>query len=96
VITDAAPVHPPVLDEPARQPGTTSNAYANNRIEPDHSRLKHRPRPMRGQRTDRTARVIITGLAFVQDLRRGHGELATQGTRSLRVAAAFTELASTN
>ena len=49
---------------------------------------------MRGLRTDRTAQVIIPGLAFLQNLRRGHYELATETPRPLRVAAAFTELAS--
>jgi hypothetical protein len=33
---------------------------------------------MRCLRTDRTAAVIITGLAFLQNLRRGHYELATE------------------
>jgi hypothetical protein len=37
--------------------------------------------------------VIITGLAFLQNLGRGHYELATDTPRQLRVAAAFTELA---
>jgi IS6 family transposase len=68
--------------------------YENNRIEADHSRLKHRLRPMRGLRTDRTAQVIITGLAFMQNLRRGHYELGVDLPRGLRIAAAFTELAS--
>jgi hypothetical protein len=49
---------------------------------------------MRGLRTDRTAQVVIAGLAFLQNLRRGHYELATETIRQLRVAAAFTELAS--
>ena len=48
---------------------------------------------MRGLRTDRTAQVIVSGLAFVQNLRRGHYELAVKTPRPLRVAAAFTELA---
>jgi hypothetical protein len=48
---------------------------------------------MRGLRTDHTAKVIITGLAFLQNVRRGHHELATETPRPLRVAAAFTELA---
>ena len=48
---------------------------------------------MRGLRTDRTASVIITGLAFMQNLRRGHYEIATETSRPLHVAAAFTELA---
>jgi hypothetical protein len=38
--------------------------------------------------------VIIAGLAFMQNLHRGHYELATETPRPLRVAAAFTELVS--
>jgi transposase-like protein len=64
------------------------------RIEADHGTLKHRLRPMRGFRTDHTATVIITGLAFIQNVRREHYELATETARPLGVAAAFTELAS--
>ena len=67
--------------------------HANNPIEADHSQLKHRLRPMRGLRSDRTAQTIITGRAFVQNLRRGHYELAIDVPPALRVAAAFTELA---
>jgi len=48
---------------------------------------------MRGLRTDRTARTIIAGHAFMQNLRRGHYELGLDVPRGLRVAAAFTELA---
>jgi IS6 family transposase len=47
---------------------------------------------MPGLRTDRTATVIITGLAFIQNLRRGHYELATETVRRLGLAAAFAEL----
>jgi transposase-like protein len=67
--------------------------YANNPIESDHSQLKHRLRPMRGLRTDRTAQVVIAGHAFVQNLRRGHYELAADAIPALRVPAAFSELA---
>ncbi len=94
VVTDAAPVYPRVLDELVPAAWHHVERYANNRIEADHSRLKHRLRPMRGIRTDRTAQVIIAGLAFVQNLRRGHYELGTETVRHLRVAAAFAELAS--
>jgi hypothetical protein len=48
---------------------------------------------VRGLRTDRTAKVIITGLAFIQNLSRGHYQLATEARRPLHLAAAFTELA---
>ena len=47
---------------------------------------------MRGLGSDRTAQVIITGHAFVQNLRRGHYELGLDGPRGLRVVAAFSEL----
>ncbi len=94
VVTDAAPVYLRVLDELVPAARHHVERYANNPIEADHSRLKHRLRPMRGLRTDRAATVIITGLAFLQNLRRGHYELATETARPLRVAAAFTELAS--
>jgi hypothetical protein len=52
-------------------------------------------RPMRGLRTDRTAHVIIAGHALIQNLRRGHCELAPDASPALRVAAAFTELTRT-
>jgi hypothetical protein len=38
------------------------------------------------------ARVIVTGHAFVQNLRRGHDELGVDALRGLRLAAAFAEL----
>jgi transposase-like protein len=78
VVTDAAPVYPRVLDELVPAAWHHVEQYANNRIKADHSRLKQRLRPMRGLRTDRTAQVIITGIAFIQNLRRGHYELATE------------------
>ncbi|GAB3982277.1 IS6-like element IS6100 family transposase [Plantactinospora veratri] len=93
VVTDAAPGHPGVLDELMPSAWHHVERYANNPIEADHSRLKHRLEPMRGLRTDRTAQVIMTGHAFVQNLRRGHYEPATDTPPSGRVASAFTELA---
>ena len=49
---------------------------------------------MRGLRTDRTPQVVVSGLALLQNLPRGHCELAIEAPRSLRIAAAFTELVS--
>jgi transposase-like protein len=95
VVTDAAAVYPRVLNELVPAAWHHVERWANNRIEADHGRLKHRLRPMRGLRTDRTATVIIAGLAFLQNLCRGHYELAVDLPSPLRVAAAFTELART-
>jgi transposase-like protein len=95
VVTDAAAVYPGVLDELIPSAWHHVERYANNRIEADHSQLKHRLRPMRGLRTDKTAQVIIAGHAFIQNLRRGHYELAPDASPALRVAAAFTELTRT-
>jgi len=67
--------------------------YANNPVESDHSRLKARLRPMRGLKRLTSAKVVTAGHAFVQNLRRGHYELATDAAPSHRVSTAFTELA---
>jgi transposase, IS6 family len=48
---------------------------------------------MRGLKRFRSAAVIAVGHAFVQNLRRGHYELAIDVPAHLRVTAAFTELA---
>ena len=56
VVTDAAPVYPRVLDELVPAAWHHVERYANNRIEADHGRLKHRLRPMRCLRTDRPPR----------------------------------------
>jgi transposase, IS6 family len=68
--------------------------YANNHIECDHGRLKARLRPMRGLKQDRSARVIIAGHAFVQNLRRGHYERSRRPATQ-RVGVVFDELAMT-
>jgi IS6 family transposase len=48
---------------------------------------------MRGLKQDRSARVIIAGHAFIQNLRRGHYELAAEAPVNRRRAVAFDELA---
>jgi hypothetical protein len=48
---------------------------------------------MRGLKRLRSARVISTGHALVQNLRRGHHELGVEVDPQHRPAAAFTELA---
>ena len=47
---------------------------------------------MRGLRTEQTASVVIGGHAFIQNLRRGHYELAVDAGLLLRLATAFDEL----
>lgn len=48
---------------------------------------------MRGLRQEHSARVVIAVHAFVQNLRRGHYELAAEEPVSRRLAVAFDELA---
>lgn len=67
VVTDAAAVYPGVLNELIPSAWHHVEQYANNPIEADHRLLKHRLRPMRGLRTDRTASVIIAAHAFLQN-----------------------------
>ncbi|MDT4959904.1 MAG: transposase, family, partial [Pseudonocardiales bacterium] len=93
VTTDRAPVYPRVLDELVPGARHVLEQYANNAIESDHGRLKARLRPMRGLKNIRSARTIASGHAFVQNLRRGHYELATDHAPRERLSAAFDELA---
>jgi transposase, IS6 family len=92
-VTDQAPTYPVVLEELLPAAWHRTERYANNHVEADHGRLKARLHPMRGLKQDRSARVIVTGHAFVQNLRRGHYELAVEAPATRRVAAAFDELA---
>jgi hypothetical protein len=67
---------------------------------PPHSARLARP-PLTSQVTnygwrikqDRSAKVVIAGHAFVQNLRRGHYELAVEEPVNQRVAVAFDALA---
>jgi transposase-like protein len=93
VVTDRAPTYPVVLEELAPAAWHLTDRYANNRIEADHGRLKARLRPMRGFKQDRSARVVIAGHALVQNVRRGHYELAVESPVHRRVVVAFAELA---
>jgi len=93
VTTDRAPVYPGVLEELLPAAWHRTDQYRNNWVECDHGRLKARLRPMRGLKRDRSARVIIAGHAFVQNVRRGHYELAAEEPANRRLAAAFDELA---
>jgi transposase-like protein len=93
VVTDLAQALETVIEEQVPRAFHNTEQYANNRVECDHGRLKSRLRPMRGLKTDRTASVVISGHAFIQNLRRGHYELGTDTTKQrLRIAAAFDEL----
>jgi IS6 family transposase len=93
VTTDRAPAYPRVLDE--QLPGALHvvERYANNPIEADHSRLKARLRPMRGLQRLSSARTVTTGHAFMQNLRRGHYEIATGEPPHNRLFLAFEQLA---
>jgi transposase-like protein len=92
VTTDQGPVYPAVLEKLLPAAWHRTDRYANNQVECDHGRLKARLRPMRGLKQDRSAEVIIAGHALVQNLRRGHYELAVDEPTNRRVAVAFDEL----
>jgi IS6 family transposase len=89
VVTDRAPTYPAVLEELLPAAWHRTERYANHHIEADHGRLKARLGPMRGLKKDRSARVIMDGHAFVQNLRRGHDELAVEEPANRRLAVAF-------
>jgi transposase-like protein len=93
VTTDRYRLYPRVLDEMLPAAFHETEVHANNPIETDHGRLKARLRPMRGLKRDRTARVIVAGHAFIQNLRRGFYDLGTEAPLTSRLADAFAELA---
>jgi transposase-like protein len=93
VVTDLAPTYSVVLEELLPTAWHRTDRYANNRIEADHGRLKARLRPMRGLRQEHSARVVIAGHAFVQNVRHGHYELAVEEPANRRLAVTFDELA---
>jgi transposase, IS6 family len=90
VTTDRAAAYP-VLDGLLPATWHRTDQYANNRIECDRGRLKARLRPMSGLKQDRSATVVLAGHALVQNLRRGHYELAVEEPVTRRVAVAFDE-----
>jgi len=92
VVTDQATTYLMVLEELLPAAWHRTERYANNPVECDHGRLKARLGPMRGLKEDRSARVIIAGHAFVQNLRRGHYELAVAEPVNRRLVVAFEEL----
>ena len=93
VTTDQAGPYLRVIDELIPTAAHVTEQYANNPVEADHGRLKAWLRPMRGLKRVRSTARIAAGHAFVQNLRRGHYELATDTAPPLRLATAFTELA---
>ena len=86
-------MYPAVLEALLPAAWHRTDQYANNRVECDRGRLKARLRPMRGLKQDRSARVIIAGHAFMQNVRRRHYELAVGEPANRRVAVAVDELA---
>jgi len=92
VTTDGATVYPRVIDDLVPAARHVFERYANNVVEADHGRLKARLRPMRGLKRISSLRTIAEGHAFVQNLRRGHYELATDVPVHDRLRVAFAAL----
>jgi transposase, IS6 family len=82
-----------VLDELIPSALHTVEPHANNPVETDHGRLKARLRPMRGLKRPRSVRILAAGHAFVQNLRRGHYDIATEAPSPHRLRLAFDDLA---
>jgi hypothetical protein len=55
---------PPIAERTGETGDAGSFIPVNNRMEADHGQLKRRLRPMRGLKTDQSARIIIAGHAF--------------------------------
>jgi transposase-like protein len=94
VTTDRAHACPRVPGELIPSAHTVGQ-YANNPVEADHGRLKARPRPIRGLKSHRSARILAAGHAFVQNVRRGHYDIATDVHDHHRLRTVFDDLALT-
>ncbi len=93
VTTDRAPVYPRILDELA--PGRPAHDEA---IREQHDRSRSWPAqsqapPHAWTQDFRSARILATGHAFIQNLRRGHYDIATDAPAHHRLPEAFVELA---
>ncbi len=66
--------------------------YTCSSPECDHGRLKARLRPKRGLKTDRTASIVISGHALVQNIRRGHYQFDCDTDPTTQLEAAFVAL----
>jgi hypothetical protein len=75
VVSDLAQAFQPVMAALLSGAFHNTAPYAKNMLECDPGRHKTRLRPMRGLKTDPTARVIIRSHASIQNLRRGHHQL---------------------
>jgi len=95
VTTDRAPGYPRVPGELIPSALHIAGQHANNPAGADHGRLKARLRPMRGLQRHRSARILAAGHAFVQNLRRGCYDIATEVPARHRLRVAFDELAIT-
>ena len=95
VTTDRAAVYPRVIDELIPSALHTVEQYANNPVEADHGRLKAWLRPRRGLKRHRSARILTASHAFVQNLRRGQYDIATDVPARHRLRIAFDDLATT-
>jgi transposase-like protein len=95
VLTDRAAAYPRALDELIPSALHTVERCANNPVEADHGRLKAWLRPMRGLKRHRSARTLASGHAFVQNLRRGYYELATDIPARHQIRHAFDQLTMT-
>jgi transposase-like protein len=93
VTRDRAHAYLRVLDEYVPAACHVVEQYANNPVEADHGRLKAWLRPMRSLKRFRSAQTLAAGHAFVQNLRRGHYEIATDEPAHHRLRIAFDALA---
>lgn len=91
--SDRYRVYPRLVDELFPAAFHRMDARANNLLETTTGASRLDSAPMRGLKRDRTARVIVAGHAFIQNVRRGFYDLGTDVPSGARLADAFAELA---
>ena len=93
VTSDKAKCYPPALRALMPAAEHRCSKYLNNGLERDHQFLKGRVRPMRRFKATATAHTFCQGHALIRNLGRGFTRLASGAAPRLRLATAWTTLA---
>ena len=93
VTTDKANCSPPAVRAVLPTVEHRTSNYLNNRLERDHQHLKGRIRPMRRFKTTGSASTLCRGHALIRNLGRGFSSHTAKVAPRLRLARAWSALA---
>ena len=95
ITTDKAKCYPPARSAVLPLAEHRSSKYLNNGLERDHQHLKGRVQPMRRFKTTGGASRFCQGHTLIRNLGRGHSSLTVGVAPRVRLATAWSALATT-